>query len=114
MNLNPILTKESTPTKDVGTTVDKTVIPVSCWAIKSNGKMSPLPPDSISHNNYEGPQAMNPYLVLSKSQHPWRLFVSQLTRPWSQYNDEQSNQMAWHHSSPLILFPATIMKALKQ
>jgi hypothetical protein len=28
INLNLVLSKESTPTKDVGTTVDKTTIPV--------------------------------------------------------------------------------------
>jgi hypothetical protein len=31
--LNLVLTKESTPTKDVGTTVDKTMIPVYCITI---------------------------------------------------------------------------------
>ena len=41
INLNLILSKESTATKDVGTTVDKTTIPVECWAIKSTGKTSP-------------------------------------------------------------------------
>ena len=30
------------------------------------------------------------------------------------FNDEQSNQMARHHLSPLILFPAMMMKALKK
>jgi hypothetical protein len=33
-NLNLVLTKESTPMKDVGTTVDKTTIPVYCKPIK--------------------------------------------------------------------------------
>ena len=42
------------------------------------------------------------------------MLVAQLTRPRSQFNDKQSNQMERHHLSPLILFPAMIMKALKQ
>ena len=46
---------------------------------------------------------------VQKSQHPQRMLVPQLTRPRSQFNAEQSNQMARHHPSlPLILFPSNI------
>ena len=37
-----------------------------------------------------------------------------MTRPQSQFNAEQSNQMARHHLSPLILLLAMIMKDIKQ
>jgi hypothetical protein len=114
INMNLNWSKESTPMKDAGTTVDKTMIPVQCLAIKSNSKLSPLPADSVSHNNDGGPQAKNWISFCQKSQHPQRMLVPQLTRPWFQFIDEQSNQMARCHLSSLILCPATIMKALKQ
>ena len=37
-----------------------------------NDKVSPLPPDSVSCNNYEGPQAINLNLVLSKESTPMK------------------------------------------
>ena len=49
-----------------------------------------------------------------KSQQPRRMLVPQLTRPRSQFNAEQSNQMARRHSSPLCLFPATIVEYAPQ
>jgi hypothetical protein len=70
INLNLALTKESTPMKDVGTTVDKTTIPFKWWAIKSNGTTSSLPPDSASHSNHEGLQAMNLNPILTKELTP--------------------------------------------
>ena len=41
------------------------------------------------------------------------MLVPQLTRPWSQFNDEHSNEMVRHHT-PLILFSTTIMKDILQ
>ena len=67
---NLILSIETTPMKDVGTTVVKTMIPVECQAINSNGKKSTLPPDSVSHNDYKGPQANNLNLVVTKESTP--------------------------------------------
>jgi hypothetical protein len=43
INLNLVLSKESTVAKNACTTVNKTMIPVWRWAIKSNGKTSPFP-----------------------------------------------------------------------
>ena len=42
------------------------------------------------------------------------MLVPQLTRPRSQVNTEQSNQMARHHPFPQILFPAMILKDVQQ
>ena len=98
--LNLILSSESTPMKDVGTTVNKTTIPVKCWAINRNGETSPLPPVSVSHNNIGRCQAINLNIVCQKSQHLQRMSVPQSTGPQSQYNDEQSNEKARCHPSP--------------
>ena len=52
--------------------------------------MSPLPPDSVSLSDYEGPQEKAWISFCQKSQHPWRMLVPQLTRPQSQFNGYQS------------------------
>jgi hypothetical protein len=50
-------------------------------------------------------------LFCQKSQHPWRMLVPHSTRPRSHFNTEQSNEMARHHpSTPMILFPSTILE----
>jgi hypothetical protein len=39
-------------------------------------------------------------LFCQKIQHPWRMLVSQSTRPRSLFNAEQSNEIARRHPSP--------------
>jgi hypothetical protein len=49
-------------------------------------------------------------LFCQKCLHSQRMLIPQLTRSQSQFNTEQSNEMARCHPSPLILFLATIME----
>jgi hypothetical protein len=51
INPNLVLFKESTAAKGVGTTVDKTTIPVLLWAIKSNGNVTPFSPVYVAHTD---------------------------------------------------------------
>ena len=72
INLNLVLSKESSAAKDVGTTVDKTTIPVSHWAMKSNRnnqiKLQDvfLAPVSVTRKDSRRCPAINLILVLSK------------------------------------------------
>ena len=70
INLNLVLPKESTPMKDVGTTVDKTTSQFN--AEQSNEKLRhhPSPPDSLLGNDIGRCPAINLNLILSKESTP--------------------------------------------
>ena len=66
INLNLVLSKESTAAKDVGTTVDKTTIPVYAEQTNQMPRCHSSPPVSVPRNDSQRCPAINLNLVLSK------------------------------------------------
>ena len=60
------MSKELTPTKDVGTTVDKTTIPVHDEQSNQIARHHPYTVILFPSNDYEGPQEKNLNRVLTK------------------------------------------------
>jgi hypothetical protein len=62
--------------------------------------VSPLPLILVLATILEDAWQLTWISFCQQSQHPWRMLVPQSTRPQSQFNTEQSNEMMRGHPSP--------------
>jgi hypothetical protein len=77
------------------------------WAIRPS-----FSPVSVARGDFQRCPVKNLNLILSKESTAMKDVGTTVNRTMSQFNAEQSHEIA--RCLPLILFPAVIMKALKQ